>query len=67
MRRILVRRLEALEGRLIEGARPRKSMLLAWLLVDLVNQGARLTASGELDLAWLRDCGESGGLTCTAN
>ena len=67
MRRDLIRRLEALEGRLIEGARPWKSMLPAWLLEDLVNKGARLTARGDLDLAWLRERGESGGLSCSAN
>jgi hypothetical protein len=66
MRRDLIRTLIALEAsaRIVA---PGKPMLPAWLLEDLVNQGARLTASGELDLAWLRDCGESGGLTCTAN
>ena len=66
MRRDLIRRLIALEAsaRIVA---PGKTMLPAWLVESLVEQGARLDARGQLDLAWLRDCGESGGLTCTAN
>jgi hypothetical protein len=67
MRRDLIRRLEALEGRMLEEARPRKSGLPAWLLEKLVNQGARLDARGQLDLAWLREQGQSGGVPWSAN
>jgi hypothetical protein len=64
MRRDLIRRLIALEASAPD-VRVGKTMLPAWLLEDLVNQGARLDARGQLDLAWL--LGESGGLSCSPN
>ena len=67
MRNSLIRRLIALETSVRSSGRPGKSMLPAWLIESLVEQGARLDASGDLDLTWLRERGQSGGVPCIAN
>ena len=62
----LIRRLIALETS-VRSSGPGKSMLPAWLIESLVEQGARLDARGDLDLSWLREQGQSGGVQCIAN
>ncbi len=64
MRRDLIRRLKVLEGKKAGDARPPKPMLPAWLLEDLVEQGAWLDADGQLDLAWLQAPRGSEGPLC---
>jgi hypothetical protein len=66
MRRDLIRRLVALETS-ARSSGPGKAMLPAWLIESLVEQGARLDARGDLDLTWLREHGQSGGVPCIAN
>ena len=46
MRAALESRLAALEARLIEPTKPRKSLLPHWLMEDLEKQGVRFDASG---------------------
>jgi hypothetical protein len=66
MRNSLIRRLIALEASArIVG--PGKTMLPAWLVESLVEQGARLDARGQLDLTWLRERREGGISSCSAN
>jgi hypothetical protein len=50
MRETILKRLKALETRRVEAGRPRKPMLPGWLLENLVGQGYKLNAHGELDL-----------------
>ena len=66
MRHSLIRRLIALEAS-TRSVGPGKTMLPAWLLESLVEQSARLDARGDLDLSWLRERVESGGVSCCAN
>jgi len=55
MRKTLLTRLMALEARMPSSTEPRKSMLPDWLVKSFVEQGGRLDASGNLDLASLRE------------
>jgi len=66
MRRDLIRRLVALE-KSTRSSGPGKAMLPGWLIESLVEQGARFDARGDLDLSWLREQGQSGGIPCIAN
>ena len=65
MRRDLIRRLVALEAIALD-VRVGKTMLPAWLLESLVEQGARLDERGGLDLSWLGTYGESESCECSA-
>jgi hypothetical protein len=55
MRRELLSRLRALEAKMAELTKPGKRQLPDWLVKGFVKQGARLDASGNLDLEWIKE------------
>jgi len=66
MRNSLIRRLIALETS-ARSSGPGKAILPAWLIESLVEQGARVDARGDLDLSWLGEQEQSGGVPCSAS